>query len=129
MKGNIPKMNALLDMVTGHYTEQVTWREATTGRMLAESDFFEPLTVNSLIVPGYGGRMYYPTNTGFMILQARPATQSYLLRSHLQGSSHARVDRSHVTHAVIPTVTALTIRHFKNKQGPDGDELAPNIPP
>jgi hypothetical protein len=73
MKGNIPKMNALLDVVTGHYTEQVTWREAATGRILAESDFFEPLTFNSLIVPGYGGRMYYPTNTGFMILQVGPA--------------------------------------------------------
>ena len=35
---------------------------------------------------------------------------------------------SHVTHAVIPTVTALTSRHFKNKQGPDGDELAPKHP-
>ena len=74
MKGNIPKMNALLDVVTGHYEEQVTWREASTGRILAESDFFEPLTINSLIVPGYGGRMYYPTNSGFITLQVKPST-------------------------------------------------------
>ena len=40
--------------------------------MLAESDFFEPLTFNSLIVPGYGGRMYYPTDRGFITLQVRP---------------------------------------------------------
>jgi len=73
MKGKIPVMNALMDVVTGKYTEQVTWRDAATGRMLAESDFFEPLTFNSLVVPGYGGRMYYPTNTGFYTLQVRPA--------------------------------------------------------
>jgi hypothetical protein len=73
MKGSIPAANALVDLVSGKYKEQVTWREASTGRILAESDFFEPLTVNSLIVPGYGGRMYFPTNTGFMILQVGPA--------------------------------------------------------
>ena len=73
MKGDIPKMNALLEVVTGKYKEQVTWRDAATGRILAESDFFEPLTFNSLIVPGYGGRMYYPTNEGFITLQVKPA--------------------------------------------------------
>lgn len=73
MKGDIPKMNALMDIVSGHYKEQVTWRDAATGRMLAESDFFEPLTFNSLIVPGYGGRMYYPTDEGFIAFQVKPA--------------------------------------------------------
>ena len=73
MKGDIPAMNALLEVVTGKYKEQVTWRDAATGRILAESDFFEPLTFNSLIVPGYGSRMYYPTNEGFIILQIKPA--------------------------------------------------------
>jgi hypothetical protein len=73
MKGNLPKMNALLDVATGHYTEQVTWRDAATGRVLAESDYFEPLTFNSLVVPGYGGRAYYPTNRGFITFQVRPA--------------------------------------------------------
>jgi hypothetical protein len=73
MKGKVPVMNALLDVVTGKFTEQVTWRDAATGRVLAASDFFEPLTFNSLIVPGYGGRMYYPTDTGFYTLQVRPA--------------------------------------------------------
>jgi hypothetical protein len=73
MKGDIPTMNALLEVVTGKYKEQVTWRDAATGRILAESDFFEPLTFNSLIVPGYGGRMYYPTNEGFITLQVKPA--------------------------------------------------------
>lgn len=73
MKGTIPVMGAALDLVTGKYTEQVTWRDAATGRLLAESDFFEPLTINSLIVPGYGGRVYFPTELGYLTLQVWPA--------------------------------------------------------
>ena len=73
---DLPKMGALLDIVSSRYKEQVTWRDAGTGRVLAESDFFEPLTINSLIVPGYGGRMYYPTDSGFFILQVRPQAGS-----------------------------------------------------
>ena len=75
MKGAIPKMGALLDIVSGKYKEQVTWRDAATGRVLAESDFFEPLTLNSLIVPGYGGRVYFPTDNGFLTLQVLPASR------------------------------------------------------
>ncbi len=54
------------------YTEQVTWRDAATGRILAESDFFEPLTINSLIPPGFGGRFYFPTSSGFIVFQVLP---------------------------------------------------------
>ena len=56
------------------YTEQLTWRDALTGELLAESDYFEPLTVNSLTTPGYGGRVYFPTavGKGFYVLQAMP---------------------------------------------------------
>lgn len=50
------------------------WRDAATGRILAESDFFEPLTVNSLIVASYGSRMYFPTDEGFTTLRVKPAT-------------------------------------------------------
>lgn len=57
---------------SGQYKEQVTWREASTGRILAASDFFEPLTINSLIVPGFGGRFYFPTLQRFYILQVLP---------------------------------------------------------
>ncbi len=58
-----------------NYTEQLTWRDAATGAILAESDFFEPLTVNSLTPPGFGGRFYFPTadGEGFYILQPMPA--------------------------------------------------------
>ena len=76
MKGDIPVMGAVLDLITGKYKEQVTWRDAATGRTLAESDFFEPLTINSLVVPGYGGRSYYPTNNGFLTLQVRPEAKA-----------------------------------------------------
>lgn len=58
---------------TGNYTEQVTWHDAATGRKLAESDFFEPLTINSLVVPAFGGRSYFPTRKGFITLQVMPA--------------------------------------------------------
>lgn len=57
-----------------NYSEQFTWRNALTGELLAESDYFEPLTVNSLTTPGYGGRVYFPTaiGNGFYVLQAMP---------------------------------------------------------
>lgn len=56
------------------YTEQLTWRDAATGKLLAESDFFEPLTINSLTTPGFGGRIYFPTavGKGFYVLQVMP---------------------------------------------------------
>ena len=34
MKGTIPVLGAALEMVTDKYTEQVTWRDTTTGRCL-----------------------------------------------------------------------------------------------
>ena len=43
----------ILDAVQkSNYTEQLTWRDAATGAILAQSDFFEPLTVNSLTAAG-----------------------------------------------------------------------------
>lgn len=59
---------------TENYTEQLTWRDAATGRILAESDYFEPLTINSLMPPGFGGRVYFPTavGKGFYTLQVMP---------------------------------------------------------
>jgi len=68
----VPVIPHLLANMLGQYREQVTWRDAGTGRILAESDFFEPLSPGSLIVPGFGGRVYFPTNNGFVTLQVRP---------------------------------------------------------
>jgi hypothetical protein len=61
-------------LFTGNYKEQLTWRDASTGRMIAASDFFPPLTINSLTTPGFGGRVYFPTaiGKGFYVLQAMP---------------------------------------------------------
>ena len=53
----------------------MTWRDAATGRVIAASDFFEPLSIGALITPGFGGRVYFPTGKGFMVLQVMPAMQ------------------------------------------------------
>ncbi len=63
-------------LMTGNYKEQLTWRDAATGRLLAESDFFEPLAPGSLITPRFGGRVYFPTDKGFITMQVMPAAAS-----------------------------------------------------
>lgn len=55
------------------YRQQALWLEATTGRVLAESSFFEPMNFNTLLTPGYGGRFYYMWDRGFIVLQVMPA--------------------------------------------------------
>jgi hypothetical protein len=69
---NVEKEPLKLALFTANYKEQVTWRDAATGRIIAESDFFEPLTPGSLITPGFGGRVYFPTAKGFIVLQVMP---------------------------------------------------------
>jgi hypothetical protein len=76
MKKNVEKEPLLPALMTGNYKEQVTWRDAATGRLMAESDFFEGLTVGSLITPGFGGRVYFPTGKGFITMQVMPAGAS-----------------------------------------------------
>ncbi len=74
MKRNV-ELEPIQDaMFTGNYKEQVVWRDAATGRILAESDFFEPMTFGSLITPGYGGRVYFSTGKGFITMQVMPKT-------------------------------------------------------
>jgi PQQ-like domain len=71
-KQNVEKEPVKLALFTGNYKEQVTWRDAATGRIIAASDFFEPLTPGSLITPGFGGRIYFPTAKGFITMQPKP---------------------------------------------------------
>lgn len=59
-------------LFTGNYKEQVTWRDAATGQIISESDYFEPLTPGSLVTPGFGGRVYFPTAKGFIVMQVIP---------------------------------------------------------
>ncbi len=70
---NVEKEPIKLALFTGNYKEQVTWRDAASGRIIAASDFFEPLSIGALITPGFGGRVYFPTGKGFMVLQVMPA--------------------------------------------------------
>jgi len=76
MKTNVEKEPLMAALMTGNYKEQVTWRDAATGRLLAESDYFEPMTPGALITPGFGGRLYFPTGKGLITMQAMPATAS-----------------------------------------------------
>ncbi len=76
MKKNVEKEPLLPALITGNYKEQITWRDAATGRLIAESDFFEGLTVGALITPGFGGRVYFPTGKGFITMQVMPAPAS-----------------------------------------------------
>jgi hypothetical protein len=74
MKQNVAKEPIKLALFTANYKEQLTWRDAATGKIIAESDFFEPLTINSLTPPGFGGRVYFPSavGKGFYVLQVMP---------------------------------------------------------
>jgi hypothetical protein len=72
MKPNVKSESNKLAFFTANYKEQLTWRNAATGKILAESDFFEPLVPNSLTTPGYGGRVYFPTKKGFIVMQVMP---------------------------------------------------------
>jgi len=63
-------------LMTGNYKEQVMWRDAATDRIIAESDFFEPMTHGQLVKPGFGGRVYCPTGKGFVTMQVMPAAAS-----------------------------------------------------
>jgi len=75
MKLNVAKEPVKGALFTENYTEQLTWRDAATGKILAESDFFEPLSINGLTPPGFGGRIYFPTavGKGFYVLQVMPS--------------------------------------------------------
>lgn len=55
------------------YRQQALWLNAQTGKVLAESDYFEPMNFNTLLSPGYGGRFYYMWDQGFIVLQPMPA--------------------------------------------------------
>jgi len=73
-KLNVAEEPLMAAIFTENYSEQLTWRNAATGKILAASDFFEPLTLNSLTPPGFGGRVYFPTavDKRFYVLQVMP---------------------------------------------------------
>jgi len=59
--------------INASYTEQVMWRDAETGKLLAASDYFTPMSSGSQVVPGYGGLSYHVLQDGhIMALQVLP---------------------------------------------------------
>jgi hypothetical protein len=59
------------------YTEQIVWREAAAGKILAQSDFFPAMSPGILVTPGYGGVMYELLYNGhIMALQVAPALKT-----------------------------------------------------
>lgn len=58
------------------YRQRALWLEARTGRILAESAFFEPMNFNTLLTPGFGGRFYYMWDQGFIVFQVMPAAKT-----------------------------------------------------
>ena len=55
---------AALDVgpIGANYVEQIQWREASTGKLLAASDFFSPMIVGMQVWAGYGGFIYEGLN-------------------------------------------------------------------
>jgi hypothetical protein len=41
-----------------NYTEQIQWRDAQSGKLLAESGYYPPATAFAQVPPGYGGLIY-----------------------------------------------------------------------
>jgi hypothetical protein len=56
------------------YTEQILWRDASSGKVLAASDYFPAMSPGILVTPGYGGLIYEMLYNGhIMALQVAPA--------------------------------------------------------
>jgi hypothetical protein len=63
-------------LATGSYTVQAVWRDASTGKPIAESDFLPPISFNANITPTYGGRWIFPSGPSgdLYFLQPMPAS-------------------------------------------------------
>jgi hypothetical protein len=53
------------------------WRDVATGKFLAASDFFTPMSSGSQVWPGYGGLSYHVLIDGHILaLKVLPATNT-----------------------------------------------------
>jgi len=60
-----------------NYVEQIQWRDANTGKLLAASDFFPPSNPAGNVPVGYGGLIYNMLNDGHILtLQVLSKTTS-----------------------------------------------------
>jgi hypothetical protein len=63
----------LLNNPPPSYTEQIQWRDAATGKLLAASDFFQGMSLGAQPTPGFGGIIYDMIYDGhIMALQVLP---------------------------------------------------------
>jgi hypothetical protein len=63
--------------IGANYKEQIQWRDAATGKLLAASDFFPSAAAYATVPVGYGGLIYDITNIGNIIaLQVLPQTNA-----------------------------------------------------
>ena len=63
--------------IGANYKEQIQWRDADSGKLLAASDYFSPMINGFEMWPGYGGLIYEPLNEGYiMALKVLPATNT-----------------------------------------------------
>jgi len=49
------------------YTEQIQWRSAATGRLLARSAYYPPASAAAQVPPGYGGLIYDLLQDGHIV--------------------------------------------------------------
>jgi hypothetical protein len=75
------KVTNPLDLQSGpkgvNYKEQIQWRDAAYGKLLAASDFFSPMSAGFEVWPGYGGLIYEGLNDGhIMALKVLPKSTS-----------------------------------------------------
>ncbi|MDR4510664.1 MAG: hypothetical protein MRJ93_03050 [Nitrososphaeraceae archaeon] len=72
---NINPRDTPEDIQKNNYTEQIVWRDADTGKILALSDYFSPMTQGVAVAPSYGGIMYDLLSNGhIMALQIKPTS-------------------------------------------------------
>jgi len=78
-------------LATGTYTSQAVWRDAPTGKVIAESDFLPPISFNALVTPTYGGRWVWPSGPSGSIffLQPMPASSEPPVATTTEGSPSA----------------------------------------
>lgn len=53
--------------VGANYKEQVVWRDARTGKLLASGEFYGPQVIGMQVWPGYGGLIYEILTDGSLI--------------------------------------------------------------
>jgi hypothetical protein len=68
---DFPFEPTLLALGTGLYTEQVRWRDAATGAASCGIGSLRADVAEHSCHTGFGGRFYYPSEKGFIVLEVR----------------------------------------------------------